>query len=372
MSKRILFLVSSMEGGGAERVAALLSNHWVEQGHSLTLMPTFSGRGDCLYTLDERVELDYLADRVRSTQPSILNRVKRFVALRRAIKELRPDIVISFMTQVNIVALTAVMRLNIPVIVSERVHPPAYPLGFLLERLRKWLYPHAHAVVVQTERSIQWLQSTIPNARGIVIPNPIIWPLAKLESSESTIEVFNSQTKILLAVGRLEEQKGFDLLLKAFSQISKQLPDWQLVILGEGSQRDKLEEQCDQLGLNDRIHLPGRVSNLADWYERADLYVMSSRFEGFPNTLLEAMAHGLPAVSFDCETGPHDIIRDGIDGVLVAPESDYEGLAGALTALMNDPDKRMMMGEQAIDVRERFSMTRVAALWNEVLERHIS
>ncbi|MDA3877955.1 MAG: glycosyltransferase, partial [Halothiobacillus sp.] len=128
-----------------------------------------------------------------------------------------------------------------------------------------------------------------------------------------------------------------------------------------------LEARVDKWGLAGRVALPGRVGNLADWYQRAELYVMSSRFEGFPNTLLEAMAHGLPAVSFACETGPADIIREGIDGHLVPPADGEAGLARAMAAMMQDDDRRQRMGKAAVTVQERFSPERVMGEWDDVL-----
>lgn len=370
--KHILFLVSSMQGGGAERIAALLCNQWVKQGYSVTLMPTFSGRGECVYPLDERVKLDFLADRVGIQSRSVINKINRLLVLRRTLRKIDPDLIVSFMPPVNIAAILVTQGLKIPVIVSERIYPPSMPLGLSMSLMRKLTYSRARAVILQTKESLEWLSRTIPTAQGMVIANPISWPLAIGKPLIEPEVMLSTEKNILLAVGRLDRQKGFDLLLKAFSQITNQFPDWQLVILGEGCQRTELEHQLEQLGLKDSVYLPGRVGNLTDWYERADLYVMSSRFEGFPNTLLEAMAHGLPAVSFDCKTGPRDIIRDEIDGVLVSPDSGANGLAEALAGLMNDPDKRMIMGKHAVDVRDRFSMARVAALWNELLEHDYS
>ena len=169
-----------------------------------------------------------------------------------------------------------------------------------------------------------------------------------------------------LAVGRLEQQKGFDKLLQAFALLAKDYPTWDLVILGEGEQREHLEREVRILGMGGRVHLPGWVGNLPDWYHRADLFVMSSRFEGFPNVLVEAMGHGLPSVSFDCDTGPRDIIRSGVDGVLVKPEHGATGLTAAMARLMGEPLLRVRMGKAASEVCERFSVERIGGLWDEV------
>jgi glycosyltransferase involved in cell wall biosynthesis len=162
----------------------------------------------------------------------------------------------------------------------------------------------------------------------------------------------------------LSEEKSVDRLLDAFSSIAPAHPLWDLVVLGEGPLRAALEAQVQKLGLQGRVGLPGRVGNVGDWYARADLYVLSSRVEGFPNTLGEAMAHGCAAVSYDCDTGPRDIIRDGVDGLLVRPVGDVRALAAALGALMADDAQRARMGKQAVDVRERYSMKTVLAKWD--------
>lgn len=367
---QILFLVSSMQGGGAERVAALLCNHWVAEGHQVTLMPTFSGRGECLYPLDKRVRLEYLADRVGSRRRTVLNRVRRLGVLRKAIRDIQPDVTLSFLPHVNVAAVLAAWGLRVPVVVSERIYPPTLPIGLPLEALRKRVYPKATSVVVQSERGRAWLEKCCPKAQVRVIPNPVFYPLPAGEDRLESSRIISISAKVFLAVGRLEEQKDFDQLIKAFGELAAERPDWHLVILGEGSQRQRLEGLRDALGLAARVHLPGRAGNPGDWYKRADVYVMSSRFEGFPNTLVEAMAHGLPAVSFDCETGPAEIIREGVDGYLVPPNDGYEGLSRGMAALMGDKARRQEMGNAATAVRERFSPEGVMAAWDEVLGLH--
>jgi glycosyltransferase involved in cell wall biosynthesis len=364
---RILFLVSSMQGGGAERVAALLSNHWAAHGHEVVLMPTFSGRGACLYELDERVRLDYLADRVGKRGRSVVNQLRRFVALRKAMREIAPDTILSFLPHVNVAAIQAAAGLGVPVVVSERIHPPAMPLDRGLETMRRLMYARAAAVVVQTQRSIEWLVECCPRARGRVIANPVVYPLPVGEPEIDPGAVVDGSRRAAMALGRLDSQKGFDLLLPAFASVAERHPEWDLVILGEGPERERLEAQREGLGLAGRVHLPGRAGNVGDWYARADLFVMSSRFEGFPNTLIEAMAHGLSVVSFDCDTGPADIVRHGVDGYLVAPSEGVDGLASAMDRLMEDEDKREQMGTAGVAVRERLAPERIMAAWDEVL-----
>lgn len=135
-----------------------------------------------------------------------------------------------------------------------------------------------------------------------------------------------------------------------------------MVILGEGPLRSALEAQVREAGLGNRVFLPSRAGNVGEWYERADLSVMSSRFEGFPNTLAEALAYGLPAVSFDCDTDPRDIIRQGVNGLLVPP-GNVVGLTEALDQLMGDAALRQRFASRAVEVRARFSIVRIAGMW---------
>ena len=271
------------------------------------------------------------------------------------------------MTTVNIAVLLATCGLGVPIIVSERNYPPAMPLHLIWKILGRVTYLWAAKVVMQTQDGLEWLQRAVPASRGIVIANPCVFPLPDSDPKVEPDAILPAQRFLLLAAGRLEHQKGFDLLVDAFSRLSGTCVDWDLVILGEGAERQALEAQIASKKLNERVLLPGRVGNVGDWYRRADLYALSSRFEGFPNTLLEALAHGLSAVSFDCLTGPADLIRDGVDGYLVQPENGSTGLAERLATLMQDPARRAAFAANASDVKQRYSFATVGKAWDEVL-----
>lgn len=358
-----------MEGGGAERVAALLCNRWAREGHHVTIVPTFSGRGGCSYPLDAGVHVDYLADRVgvRSKNKATANRFRRFFALRRVVRMARADVVVSFLAQVNIVTLLATRGLPIPVVVSERVFPPRVPMPLFWRLLRRLTYRWADRVVAQTRGTAQWVTSQCPGSRVTIIPNPVVFPLPAGSPVLKPNAYLASERRLVLAVGRLDQQKGFDILLVAFRTIADRMTEWDLVILGEGPERNALEMQVRKLGLMGRVHLPGWAGNLSDWYRRAELYALSSRFEGFPNTLLEAMVHGLPAVSFDCETGPRDIVRDEVDGLLVPLNAGADGFATTLERIMTDDALRTQMACSAQTVRKRYSMENIEPLWSAAL-----
>ncbi|MCL6618302.1 MAG: glycosyltransferase family 4 protein [Thermomonas hydrothermalis] len=369
LARNILFLVSAMNAGGAERVAANLANSWAAMGHRVTLLVTYSGRGDCFYALSDQVKLRYLADEVGSfLWRSRKSYLARFFTLRRIVKQVHPDVVVSFLTNVNVAALLATLGMHVSTIVSERTHPPQAPIGRLWSWLRCLVYPFASRVIMLTSEGWRWLQREIPRARGVVMPNPIPYPLPISEPRLAPESVLAPERKMLLAVGRLSEEKGFDFLLSAFAELAHAHLDWDLVILGEGSLRSELERQVQVLGLTGRVHLPGRAGNMGDWYARADLYVMSSRYEGFPNALGEAMAYGCAVVSYDCDTGPRDLIRHGVDGLLVKPVGDVLALARALGQLMRDDALRTRMAAKAVEVRARYSMENILAMWEKLFD----
>jgi glycosyltransferase involved in cell wall biosynthesis len=169
-------------------------------------------------------------------------------------------------------------------------------------------------------------------------------------------------------MGRLDTQKGFDLLLRAFAKCCRERPDWALTIIGEGEERDELQALAQNLDIASKVRFTGRVAVPAALLRRADLFVLSSRYEGFPNALLEAMAVGLPVIATDCPSGPAHIVRNDIDGILV-PTEDVDALATAMAGLMDDDAWRKRLGASATSVVERFSVERIMEHWDSLLEQ---
>lgn len=360
---RILFLVSSMEGGGAERVAALLSNEWVAQGHSVILLATFSGRGGCSYTLDERVELAYLADRTRSCFDRTA--IGRLFALRRAIQDSQCDVVLSFLTNVNVAAILARSGLRVPLVVSERIYPPLMPTGRLWSALRQLTYRHADVIVMQTKEGRRWVDETIPGAESAVIANPLKLPLVESEPVVSPDRFVPKDCRLLLSVGRLDPQKNFPLLLNAFAEIAPRFPEWRLVIVGEGPERAALELLVGEKDLTGKASLVGRAGNLDEWYRRASAFAFTSRFEGFPNALLEALGYGLPVLSLDCPTGPAELVEDGRNGLLLPLSSTGSTVASGLTRLLSVP------WPTSDNVLQAFAASAISEQWITLFEKII-
>jgi len=364
---RILITISRIADGGAERAATTLANTFAERGHSVVILTLSPAQADA-YALDARVQhvgLDLMSDSKGITD-ALVNTHRRVRRIREVMKDVRPDLVVSMMPAMNIMSILASIFLRVPVIICERTYPPADYLGRVWETLRRTVYPMADILVVQTEIVQDWARRHVPRLRTTVIPNAVTYPVPKIHPILPVLAHVQHGRKLLLAAGRLEHKKGFDLLVPAFAAIADRYPDWDLVIIGQGSHRSAITEMADRSGLSRRVHLPGRAGNIQDWYDAADVFVLSSRAEGFPNALLEAMASGCAAVSFDCKAGPSDIIEHGRNGLLVPPEAGVEGLSKALAEMMGNEALRQECGRNATETRERFGLERTCALWENL------
>jgi GalNAc-alpha-(1->4)-GalNAc-alpha-(1->3)-diNAcBac-PP-undecaprenol alpha-1,4-N-acetyl-D-galactosaminyltransferase len=361
---RILLLTSSMNSGGAERVASTLANAWVSRGDQVTLMPTFSGGGECFYQLLPGVQLVYLANLVPSGARTLVNRFARLRALRRFIAKERPDIIVSFLSNVNVAGVFASVGLGIPIIVCERIDPFASPTSKLLRISCRLTYPLADALMVQTQAVASKYASTGWPLRLIrVIPNPVPRQMFDVKNRST-----NCENKRLLSVGRLDNQKQFAVLIKVFAKLAADNHDWFLRIVGEGPLRLVLEQQILSLGLSGRVELAGRSANIIEELTQADAFVLTSAYEGFPNALLEAMTVGLPCVTFDCPSGPRELSMDGQVALLVPLDNEH-ALEHELGRLMMDADLRQSLGTKAqTSVAERFDLNRVLEQWDSLFE----
>lgn len=369
---KILIFTNSLGGGGAERVVATLANHWSRRQWQVTVV-TLAPASEDFHVLNgqvRRIALD-LSGPSGGVPGALRGNLRRILALRRVLVERRPTVAVAMMSTPSV--LLAFASLGMPdlcTIGSERCYPPHFPLGRVWSALRRQLYGRLDALVAQTQESARWIRTHCAAPRVTVIPNAAQWPLPAAPPRIAPESLCAPGRKVLLAVGRLDAVKNFGVLVAVFAQLAARHADWDLVILGEGPQRAILEEEVRHCAVPTRIRLPGIAGNVGEWYARADLYVMSSHSEGFPNSLAEALSHGLPAVSFDCDTGPRDIIREGLDGLLVPP-GDLAGLAGALDRLMGNAVLRGFFAARACEARDRFSLERVVGMW-EALFRELA
>jgi glycosyltransferase involved in cell wall biosynthesis len=380
----ISLVIASLNGGGAERVASLMANHWAEKGWKINLLtmcgsrasPCFDlhpqvlrrdvGENGGVRSLPEQWFINALLKLLNSSSAAergvLISNFNLILALREAITETRPEVVISFIDATNVRALLAAQGLDLPVVITEHCDPFHNYLGEGWESLRRRSYTQANYLSVLTAEAALYF-SGFMGERVRVMPNPI----AKAARPAVQETIVRAQTKgTLLAMGRLAPEKGFDLLLQAFALIAGRQPCWSLEIWGEGPSRAHLEHCASALGLEGRVRFCGFTKSPFEVMRRADLFVVSSRSEGFSNVLAEAMACGLPVISFDCPSGPRHIVRDGVDGALVAAQ-DVPALATTLERLMADEAERLRLAANAVQVKERFGIERVMSMWEQLL-----
>jgi len=355
---RLALIISGMGAGGAERVMSILAGAWAARGDHVVLLTLAPGDAPSFYPLHPAIAYRPLGIASVSRNPveAVLANLRRLIRLRRAIREARPDAVLSFGTEMNVLTLAATRCLGLRVVVSERNDPRHYPFGRPWRLARSLAYRVADAVATQTRAAANALAGM---PRVVVVPNPAPTPPAG--EARPT-----GPRPHVIAVGRLVPDKGFDLLLEAFARVAPLRPEWSLTVLGEGPARAELERRAALSDLAGRVRLPGVLSDAAGAMRGADLLVLSSRFEGFPNVLCEAMALGLPVIATDCESGPADLVEDGVNGLLVPPEN-VEALAAALLCLTGDADERTRLARAAPGAVARLGVSEILAAWDALL-----
>lgn len=343
---RITCVIGTLGGGGAERVMTYLCAGLAARGHQVTLLTLDSSVPD-FYTLSHAVT------RARVQLPTfraagMLGGIPRLWKLTRALHATRPEVVISFMT---ISVLASCLLLRIPYIYADHLDVRYLAYSRKWKVLRNWLLCFAKTVTVLSERDRKFIALYHPHWKAAVVYNPAL----PCTGQAGTVPPFMVPgKKYVIAIGRLVRQKGFDRLLEAWRRVCNQYEDWRLAIIGAGPDEAELKQLAETLDVQYSVDFVAPQKDLAGVYHHAQLLAMSSRAEGFPMVLLEAMAAGLPVVGFAC-TGPDVIIRDGVDGFLVK-QNYTDLLARRMEELMQDEAKRRAMGERAREVISRFSL----------------
>ena len=357
-SKRVLLVIHSLASGGAERQISQLADELVDKGIEVHLVTWGNSVKPDFYILDQRVYRHKLnrGAHTLSLFQRLMSGISVIFAIRQLIKTIEPDCVLSFIDISNVLTLIAASGYPTRVVVSERIDPRVNDtIGLGWRMLRIVTYQRANLIVAQTSAVADWMALRW-HVYTAVIPNF----LRKLP------EPATNRDLCLISVGRIVPQKGFDLSIRAFADIIERHPGWHYVILGEGPNRDELLELCAQLGVSGRVSFLGVIDDVGFWLSRASIAVQPSRFEGFPNAVMEAMAMGLATISCDCPSGPSDLIEHMQNGVLV-PVNDQDALATEMDRFMSDPALRHSIGTSATAIRETLSSPRILALWNAAL-----
>jgi len=375
-TRAVALYVGSLGLGGAQRVMLWLAESLRTQGYKVILITDGIGlEGRNFFHPDENVEREIIG----LTQAGdgfickIVINFARFRVLRAILQRHRVDVLLAMMPRASVLAILATRGSKCRVVISERNAPWHRREEQPWELMRRMFYRFSDAQVAQTQPIADWLRLKTGSRRVAVIPNAVQPVLPSVPPLVQPDTVLPSGRKLLLAVGTKPYQKGFDLLVAAFARIAGDRPEWDLAIPGllperieEGVSGQYIRDAAAASGLMDRVFLPGHVGNMADWYGASDLFVLSSRFEGFPNVLVEAMSAGRACVAFACDTGPGEIIRNGIDGILVR-DLTVEALAGALAQAMDDADLRARLAAAAVDVARRYAPASVLGAWCRVL-----
>lgn len=355
---RIVFTLFSLWAGGAERVTSRLANELAQRGHDISIVTKVPASTD-FYALHPKVLRTHIVDqRHRSVIRRVIAAFHRSRSIRTAILDVSPDVVISLMSKWNLRVAVALLGDNTPLIVSERVDPIAEPLGFPWNLLRRLIYPRVSKLVLVSaamEKSFGWVHES----KRIVLENPV-------SKGMYTPRTWAARDDSIVAMGRFVHQKGFDLLIEALAPVLKEHSSWTLTILGDGPQRERLKALIAAEGLEDRVNLPGIVPNPEDWLVTAKMFVLSSRYEGYPNALLEALASGATCVAFACPTGPDEILIHGETGYLVEPES-LDGLTSACRNVIERPSEAAAVAARGLKRSEDFHIHRIVDKWETLL-----
>ena len=350
MTKRFVIFDGTLMQGGAERVISILSKKMIENGLDVQIL-LYHDR-PIFYEIDSRVTITVVE---RETHTS--NIIKNALWIRKFFEN-NADIVISFLAPFNILALLAHIGLKSKIIVADRNDPRYVPSKFVIRKLRDFLYHLADGVVLQTKHNQDYFDKVI-RKKSIIIYNPINL------NGKAGLALQTKKQKQIVSVGRLMPQKNQEMLLIAFAKLHKAHPDYKLIIYGEGPYRENLEKRIQELQLSECVNLPGSSKKVFDDIACAQLFVLSSNYEGMPNALIEAMCLGLPCISTRV-SGATDLIKDGYNGYLVEV-GNIEELSDKMEKLLADESLRIKFAKSSVSLNDDLSIDIIMKQWLKYL-----
>ena len=354
---RIIFVSQPLSTGGAERVVAALSNQLFELGHEIKIIVVDNGDQNTYFT-NEAIEILHIA----KPKNPLIDLFYRAYHIRKILNKYKPDIVLPFTTQKNVSVLLATLCSKHKVIVSERNNPYLDPRNKLLRILRKLLYWTSDGFIFQTEDAKAYFSKSIQN-RSTVIANPINDSLPSIVDEE--------RRKRVVMVNRLDAQKNIKMGIDAFASIISLHPEYSLEIYGKGPLEKELKDYINAKGLNERVILRGFCSDVTDQIRDAEIFLMTSDYEGMSNSLMEALALGLVCVTTDHPTGgARALIKDHENGILY-PVRDTEKCLNALREVMESDVLRKVLSDNAIKIRQTNSINVIAEKWIEYIQEII-
>lgn len=357
---RLVCIISSLSSGGAERVMSELVNTCANRGWNVRLVTIADSNTD-FYTLDPRV--DRIALNSNGVSGNVLIALsrnwQRIRRLRQAVTAFKPRAVLVFGARTNVLAFLALMGAGVPVVLSERTDPFAINIGFPWRNLRPWVYRGADKVVAQTITVAEKMNANWALHNLETIPNPLARELPAIS------EICGERSNVLLSVGRLSREKGHDILLDAWADVREEFPGWRLRLVGDGPERNRLEAQATRLGLSSCLEFAGPARPVWPEYLSARIFVLPSRREGFPNALLEALACGCVCIASDCNSGPAELLKNGVLGQLYAPNTAEELAAALRSALRQSSSGANLMAAE--EVRSQYAIDTIVDQWTGML-----
>lgn len=358
--KRIALFISSLQKGGSERVMVNLAEYFHQKNYEVILVTQYQREVE--YELMPGIRRVYSEPEDSLLQGGrIHNFYVRFQTLRNIWKAYKPDVILSFLGKNNLMAIITSAFLPSKVAVSVRGEPTMEYVGKPMQLLAKLLFTFADGIIMQTKQACEFLPSWV-RKKTVVLSNPLN-PLFLDRTCEGVKE------DVIVAAGRLDENKNHTMLIHGFAKITKEYPNMQLVIYGEGESRPQLEELIVEKKLQDKVKLPGSVSDISQRISRARIFALTSNTEGMPNSVMEAMALGVPVVSTDCPCGgPAELIEHGANGELV-PVQDAYALAEAFRRILSDPAYENALGERAREITKTLHPDKVNQEWEQYLNQ---
>lgn len=354
MENKIIYVINTLDVGGAAKMLTFVANLSCGVFDNVSIITMFGTNGAC-GKLDSRISVTNLQ---LDTMPRSMHRTTTAIKrIRGILKNERPNFVCSFVSHVAVLVRLSMIgiRNNICLISAERGDP--YTQSFLWQKITKWAYSNSDVCLFQLEKARDFFGTKVAR-KSFVIPNPF-YP--KCEASRSLM----TRKRTIVSVGRFDREKGFDVLIDAFGIIHKKFNDYTLTIYGDGVIKDELQKQVDKLHLTDVVFFPGYVENIEKEIIDDGMFVLPSRFEGIPNSLLEAMSVGLPIISTDCTPGgPAFLTKNGERGLLVEVDNS-KSLAEAIERYIKEPEFAERMGEKSKAVIDELDPKLIASKWYE-------
>lgn len=360
LMKRIALYISSFQKGGAERVMANLAEYFHERKYDVILVTQYKDENE--YRISQEMRRVYSEpDKELLQGGRIKNFRVRFRTLRDIWKAYKPDVILAFLGKNNLMAVATAAFLPSKVVVSVRGEPTMEYEGKLMQRIAKLVFRFADGVVLQTEQARAFFPKAV-RKKSVILPNPLDPQFLNREACEE-------REDLIVAAGRLDENKNHAMLIHAFAKIAEEYPKVKLVIYGEGVLRETLTALVEEKGLGDRVSFPGAVSDVAGHICKARIFTLTSNTEGMPNSIMEALALGIPVISTDCPCGgPAALIENGENGLLV-PVGDAFALADAFRRILEDRGFELRLRENARKITDRLAPDKVNREWEAYLNR---